>query len=137
LGLFASGFAVFMVVRWFLIPSDFGVYGFYRAGALVDARAVPVVYAGEAVCLDCHSDVGELRAQARHEIVRCEACHGPLKAHADDSTVKPRALNPRLICLTCHTAGTGQPETFPQIGSDHADEGPCTQCHKPHRPRTD
>ena len=138
LGLFAAGFVAFLVVRGFLIPSDFGVYGFYRAGALVDARARAPLYAGEPVCADCHSDVVELRAQARHKIVRCEACHGPLPIHATgDLSIKPRALNPRQLCLTCHIAGTGKPAAFPQIGLDHAGDGPCTECHKPHRPKVD
>ena len=138
LGLFAAGFTVFMVVRGFLVPSDFGVYGFYRAGALVDARARAPLYAGEASCADCHTDVVELRAQARHKGVRCEACHGPLPIHATgDLSVKPRALHPRQLCLTCHTAGTGKPAAFPQVGPDHSDPGPCTECHKPHRPKVD
>jgi hypothetical protein len=128
----------FLIVRSFLIPSDFGVYGFYRGGALVDVRARAPLYGGEPSCVDCHTDVVELRAQARHKGVRCEACHGPLATHATgDLTVKPRALNPRQLCLTCHSAGTGKPAAFPQVGPDHSGEGPCTECHKPHRPRLD
>jgi hypothetical protein len=138
LGLFAAGFVAFLIVRSFLIPSDFGVYGFYRGGALVDVRARAPLYGGEPSCVDCHTDVVELRAQARHKGVRCEACHGPLATHATgDLTVKPRALNPRQLCLTCHSAGTGKPAAFPQVGPDHSGEGPCTECHKPHRPRLD
>jgi len=138
-GLFAGGFVAFMVVRGFLIPSDFGVYGFYRAGALADVRARSPLYAGEPACVDCHTDVVELRAQARHKVVRCEACHGPLATHATgDLTVKPRALNPRQLCLTCHIAGTGKPAGFPQVvPADHSGDGPCTECHKPHRPKVD
>jgi hypothetical protein len=139
LGLFVGAFALFVVVRWFLVPPDFGVYGFYRAGALDDSRAIPAVYAGETTCLDCHSDVGDLRKEARHAALRCEACHGPLARHASgDFEIKPRALNPRLLCLQCHTKGPGKPVGFPQIvPADHAGDGPCTDCHKPHRPKID
>ena len=139
LGLFGTGFIVFLFVRWVLVPADFGVYGFYRAGALDAARAHAPAYAGEATCLDCHSDVGELRAQARHKGVRCEACHGPLPAHATgDTSVKPRALNPRTLCLTCHTARTGAPAAHPQIVAvDHSGDGPCTECHRAHKPKVD
>lgn len=139
LSLFAGALAVFFVVRWVLVPADFGVYGFYRAGALNDVRARAPVHAGETACLECHGEVGELKQTARHKSVRCEACHGPLGKHASgDFDVKPRALNPRTLCLTCHTQAPGRPATFPQIiPADHGGDGPCTECHKPHRPRID
>ena len=38
-----------------LVPSDFGVYGFYRAGALNDVKARPIAYAGRAACEECHA----------------------------------------------------------------------------------
>jgi len=137
LSLFGGGFVVFLFARWILVPADFGAFGFYRGGALAELRAQTPQHAGEQPCLDCHSDVGEVRAKAKHKIVHCEACHGPLALHATgDFTVKPRALNPRLLCLTCHTAGTGKPVSFPQVvPDDHASDGPCTDCHKPHMPR--
>ena len=137
LGLFAAGFTVFLIVRYFLIPADFGVYGFYRAGALDDVKAQAPLHAGEAVCLDCHPDVGELRKAARHAKVRCESCHGPLAKHASgDVDAKPPALNPRLLCLRCHTSQPGLPEGFPRIvPADHMGDGPCTACHTPHQPK--
>lgn len=139
LGLFAAGFAAFVVFRYFLVPPDFGVYGFYRAGALDDARARTPLYAGETLCLDCHSDVGDVRKTARHAKLRCEACHGALAAHASGNVdAKPPALNPRLLCLRCHTTQAGQPSGFPNIvPADHAGEVPCVDCHKPHRPKID
>ena len=133
--LFALGFAVFVVVRWSLVPADFGVYGFYRGGALADAAALPVKYAGEAVCLDCH-DVPE-RKGSRHEKIKCESCHGPLAAHADGAdTVKPRILNPQKLCMQCHAQARGKPASFPQVRvPDHYEGGACAECHKPHRPK--
>ena len=135
--LFAGGFAVFVVVRWVLVPADFGVYGFYRAGALADNQARPVRYAGQTLCLDCHADVGETRKGSRHATINCEACHGPMARHASGNfDIKPQALNPRLLCLQCHTKGAGKPASFPQIVlADHGGDGPCTDCHKPHRPK--
>ena len=136
--LFVAAFVAFLVVRASLVPADFGVYGFYRAGALDAARERAPQYAGESACLDCHSVVGDLRKEARHVGVKCEACHGPLALHASgESDVKPRALNPRLLCLQCHTQGAGKPLNFPQVvPADHSSEGPCTECHAPHRPKT-
>ncbi|TAK13231.1 MAG: hypothetical protein EPO35_10540, partial [Acidobacteria bacterium] len=49
-GLFAMGFALFLFVRWIMVPADFGVYGFYRAGALKDNAARPMSYAGRESC---------------------------------------------------------------------------------------
>jgi len=137
--LFVGGFALFLVVRWALVPADFGVYGFYRAGALADSRAQPIRYAGQTPCLDCHADVAETRKDSRHANINCEACHGPLARHASgDFEIKPKALNPRLLCLQCHTQAAGKPVGFPQIAAaEHAPEGACTDCHKPHRPKID
>jgi hypothetical protein len=137
-GLFAAGLLGFVILRQALVPADFGVEGFYRAGALTDARAIPIKYGGEAACLDCHEGVGDERKGARHEKLRCETCHGPLATHAtgDDQT-KPRPLNPRLLCLSCHTELRGRPTSvIPQIApADHGGDGPCVECHKPHRPK--
>ena len=137
LGLFGMGFTLFLLARYFLIPSDFGVFGFYRAGALDDVKAQAPLHAGEALCLDCHSDVGDLRKESRHVKVRCESCHGPLAKHASgDVTAKPIALNPRRLCIQCHTTQIGLPANFPNVvPDDHAGDLPCTDCHQPHRPK--
>jgi predicted CXXCH cytochrome family protein len=134
--LFCAGFIGFVVLRAALIPDDFGVLGFYRAGALDDARAQPLVYAGQAACADCHTDVVETRQPGPHAKVSCESCHGPLAAQAADFQVAPRALDPRGLCLGCHTAAAGKPRDFPQIvPADHGGDGPCRDCHTPHNPR--
>ncbi len=136
LGLFGMGFALFLFARYFLIPADFGVYGFYRAGALDDVKAQAPVYAGETLCLDCHSDIGELRQEGLHANVRCESCHGPLAQHASgDFDAKPDALNPRRLCLQCHATQIGLPVSHPNVVAvDHAGDMVCTDCHLPHRP---
>lgn len=137
-GLFAVGFTVFLIVRWALIPDGFGVYGFYRAGALDDSRNHPAAFAGETLCVDCHTDVDQLRRDGGHGSVKCEACHGPLARHASgDFEIRPRALNPRLLCLTCHTQLDGKPSFMPQIAPAEHFDGPCADCHRPHRPGFD
>src|SRR5205823_1356173 len=55
--IFAIGLSGFLVLRWILVPRDFGLYGFYRAGALNDNRARPPAHAGRAACEECHSGV--------------------------------------------------------------------------------
>ena len=133
-GLFALGFTAFLVVRAALIPPDFGLYGFYRAGALDDNRAQPVQYVGQETCVVCHADVDELRQQARHAKVACEACHGPAASHVEDFTVTPVVAESRPLCLRCHEAGLGKPAFLPTVvPADHFD-GECTMCHNPHKP---
>jgi hypothetical protein len=126
----------FSVARALLVPTDFGVYGHYRASALDDARARPIAYAGQAMCLECHGDVGDLRTTSRHVHVACESCHGPLARHASgNDTTTPLRPDGRTTCLRCHLASRSKPATFPQIVlKDHADEGPCIACHRPHAP---
>jgi len=135
--LFASGLLIFLAVRRALVPSDFGAYGFYRGGALGDIAALPLHYAGQQACLDCHAEVGSVRAGGRHAGVSCEACHGPLALHASgDADAKPKELAPRQLCVTCHTKNAGKPAAFPQIvPTEHGDDAPCTACHQPHSPK--
>ena len=102
--LFASGIGAFVVMRWWFVPTDFGVYGHYRAGALDDNRGRALAYAGQAACIECHGDVAEVRKAGRHANVRCEACHGPLARHASgESDGKPARpdTRPRVHRLPC------------------------------------
>jgi len=135
--LFAFGFLAFLIVRHVLVPADFGVYGFYRAGALDDARAHPVRYAGRETCAVCHDAVVESQKDSRHAQVGCESCHGALAAHAGgEFDPKPKVLNPRLLCLTCHVKMDGKYAAFPQVDPvEHAGDAACTACHQPHRPK--
>jgi predicted CXXCH cytochrome family protein len=134
--LFIGGFALFLILRTTLIPADFGVLGFYRAGALDDARAVPIRHAGQDVCVACHTDIDELRQAARHARVSCEACHGPAAAHTENLELKPTIADARPLCVRCHAANTGKPAFVPQIVPvEHAGDLACTDCHNPHNPR--
>jgi len=134
--LFLGGTLLFIIVRAFMVPSDFGLYGHFRAGALDDNRARPVQYAGRTVCADCHADVVESRVGGKHEGVGCEACHGALAAHAEGRMEeKPTLPDPRATCLRCHEHNVTRPAWFPQIvTADHSPEGACTECHMPHNP---
>ena len=135
--IFVVGFALFIVVRAMLVPDDFGVYGHFRSGALDDNRQRPLAHAGVAACSDCHDDVVTSRAGGGHEKVRCEACHGPLAAHADDPSAQaPELPDPGTVCLRCHLPAMAKPATFPQVDpAEHADNEPCDTCHLPHSPR--
>jgi hypothetical protein len=135
---FVVSVLAFVAARRALIPSDFGVYGHYRAGALTENRARPVHFAGQKACVECHADVDDTRKDSPHARVSCEVCHGPLAPHAagDENAPTPARADGRLPCLTCHRSNGSAPATFKQIVLvDHADEGPCIACHQPHSPR--
>ena len=91
---FLGGTLAFLIARAALIPDDFGTLGFYRAGAIDDARLTPIAYAGRTACETCHggtywslADDAEAAATAdpkgdnAHAVLRCESCHGPLYFH--------------------------------------------------------
>lgn len=136
-GLFCVGILVFLVARSYSVPSDFGVYGHYRAGALDDARARPVTFAGQAACVECHSDIGEQRTGTKHAAVSCESCHGPLATHAaGNEPLKPARPDGLAVCVGCHLNNRSKPPTFPQIDvAEHAGDNKCVECHNPHAPK--
>lgn len=135
--LFAVGILAFLGGRSFFVPKDFGVYGHYRAGALDEARALPITFAGQAACVECHSDIGDLRKTARHARVSCESCHGPLASHAaGEAPLKPARPDGQQSCVACHLKSPSKPQTFPQITvADHAGDNKCIECHNPHAPK--
>jgi hypothetical protein len=134
--LFAAGMLVFLGLHALLVPKGFGEYGHYRAGALDDNRARPLVHAGRAACVECHADVWETLQKGKHGNVHCEACHGPLGRHAEDPSasqaVKP---DPRVLCARCHQQNVARPASFPQIDvAEHSAGESCLTCHKAHDP---
>jgi len=131
--LFAVGVVLFLGARAVLVPEGFGVLGHYRVGALADNAGRSVTFGGEATCLTCHEDG---RTGGAHAGVRCEACHGPLAAHAaDPSTVSASRPEPKTLCRVCHEQTVGRPRDFPQVRSeDHSGGASCADCHKPHAP---
>jgi len=134
--LFVLGVVAFLAVRAWFVPADFGVYGYFRTGAIEDNRVYPLVHAGRAACVECHSDVVETRRGSRHERIGCEACHGPLARHASgEDEAKPSLPDTRTTCIRCHEKKAGKPAGFPQVNAaEHAESGPCAECHNPHRP---
>jgi hypothetical protein len=160
---FLAGIIVLLIARAALTPDDFGTLGFYRAGAIDDARLRPIAYAGRAACEECHggtylSDADDAEAVAAadpkgdngHALLNCEACHGPLYFHqvakekADRGEEESGPLKPvpmvtaDTLCLSCHQEVAGRPAFQPQVVvGDHGAKDPCDSCHRPHRPRTD
>jgi hypothetical protein len=128
--------AAFVPVRRLLIPPDFGKYGHYPASALNDAIAMPVSYAGQGACNECHDDVMGEKGAGYHASLSCEVCHGPAFAHTENpDSVIPPAPRDRGYCPVCHEYVNSKPTGFPQIVSaSHNPLKPCIECHNPHNP---
>ena len=136
-GLFVVGVTAFVVLRWLMVPADFGVLGHYRAGAVTDNMKPPLVFAGQAACVECHADVADLRAKGKHVRVACESCHGALASHASNpGGQRPVKPDSRQSCIGCHSANISKPTSFPQVvPEEHAPEGSCAACHVVHNPK--
>jgi uncharacterized CHY-type Zn-finger protein len=136
---FAAGVTVFLVARSLFVPKTFGQYGHYRAAALAEIAAKPIMFAGHGACESCHTDVFEMKSKGVHAGVACESCHGPLAKHAADPTsLEPSKLDVTVLCVRCHEANLAKPKTFPQVVSaNHSGGVVCDTCHKPHSPKID
>lgn len=128
---------LFFVLRVAVVPSAFGQYGHYRAGALDDNKDRPPGYAGQTECLACHDEQAQAKQKGKHVGVNCEACHGPLAAHVNDpEKAKPGRPDVTTLCVGCHERDSAKPDSYPQVVSrDHyAGARKCHACHPPHQP---
>lgn len=135
-GAFAVVLIVFLLVRAHFVPKSFGQYGHYRGDALGELSSKPISFAGHQTCEECHSDVLEVKKVGKHAGVNCEACHGPLAAHAaDPASVVPQLPDTAVLCARCHEENLAKPKAFPQVASkEHSGGAPCKNCHVPHSP---
>jgi cytochrome c7-like protein len=134
--LFAAAALLMLGLRWLLVPSDYGRFGAYRAGAIVQNQIRPIIYAGQTACIECHTDVADLRRANAHARISCESCHGALARHAADPAVAALRPDGRSVCAVCHLPSAAKPQWFKTVNfTEHADPGPCTACHPAHAPR--
>lgn len=129
--------AFFLMIRSLLIPSDFGKFGHYRASAVEEIATLPMQYAGQMACAECHEEKVKIKGKGYHKNVACEICHGPAAAHTrDPGSVKLTAPRGRGYCPICHEYLPSRPTGFPQIVSNaHNPMKPCISCHNPHDPK--
>jgi hypothetical protein len=127
-----------VVARWLLVPKTFGQDGHYRSAAVDSIKALPIRYAGQQVCGECHDEIYGLKKASRHSGVACEVCHGAAAAHVDDpEEYSPGAPRERGYCPLCHGYNASRPTGFPQIDPImHNPMKPCISCHDPHEPVT-
>lgn len=132
-----------LVIRHFVVPSDFGVhgrnftYGFHRLSNIEEWKNFPVKYRGKETCVACHEENAEENNASKHRMLQCENCHGPALDHPEE----PEALatdTSRELCLRCHAYlpyPTSQRAAIPGIEPDeHNTDTDCSECHNPHKP---
>jgi len=126
---------VYFTARYFLTPDSFGQYGHYRGKALAEIAAREPYWAGRRACDKCHDKVVQKLAQAEHQGLSCETCHGPSQAHVESPEVKlPKMSYDK--CVRCHAASPSRPQWLHQINLDtHYTGDVCTECHDPHQPK--
>lgn len=139
----------FLLVRSFVVPDDFGIYGsytygFHRGSSDQEQELRPLIFKGEKRCGICHEEQVRKIMSGAHQTVTCEACHGVFKAHnaATASVMETDATN--AACMLCHQQLDARPEGFPQIASlrrhmgeqDEAfnEQMTCASCHIAHEP---
>ena len=124
----------YLTARYFLTPSSFGQYGWFRGEALEEIASRTPVYAGKKACDECHSDVLEKLAKAEHKTLSCEGCHGVSQDHAANPDITPIKLTGNH-CIRCHEANPSRPAWFKHITvKNHYTGQKCTECHVPHQP---
>lgn len=128
--------AIFISGRKLLIPKTFGEYGHYRAAAVDLNMNVPLSYAGQQVCGECHEEVVAVKRNYPHRHIACESCHGPALAHSETSGEQELIVpKEREFCIRCHDYNPSRPKGFPQIDAQtHNPAKPCQECHHAHSP---
>src|SRR3989338_4085685 len=135
---------LFFVVRAFLIPKSFGLYGHFRGENLAEQASLPIVHGNPNSCAECHDDVWKIKLAGRHAAVPCQDCHAPLTQHVTEDGVQPMPIHKTFaLCARCHQKLEAKPKTFPQIDfHEHVvskdknleNEEICLSCHQPHSP---
>ena len=136
--------AFILLVRFFYVPKDFGVYergymyGWYRQGNIEDwSNGVKVKYQGSDYCKECHSDKYESIMMTPHAIIQCENCHGPAVEHPSEPPKLPIDRS-RGQCLRCHYSlpypTSGRANIRGIDPAEHNKDIECVSCHNPHKP---
>jgi hypothetical protein len=128
---------LFLIMRHLLVPKTFGQYGFYRGASLDEISNLPVKFAGQKACLDCHGDIGDLMGQDVHSDISCETCHGMGAQHVvnGDTTFLEMSVS-RESCGICHgkNAARKKEAVFQVNLQEHNTGRKCIDCHNPHQP---
>ncbi len=133
---------LFVVVRDFAIPGDFGTHGTpgkYRLASVAEYAEQGPMHGALGACADCHDEEAQAVSAGKHASVSCEVCHAPLGGHVrDDEKIADMPVNrSHKLCGWCHERLTARPKGFPQVVlPDHVvenggemSEEVCLECH--------
>ena len=137
-----------LLVKRLLLPKSFGVYGPYRADAIVEAAQVPIRHYTNASCFTCHPYEAKIHKTGHHQTISCEFCHGTYADHVTDNKktgTLPVKKNEEIttLCLRCHNTEikARQEEVIKTVAMpDHLKNQQvklthnCNQCHHVHAP---
>ena len=129
--------AAFLLFRSLMIPDTFGQYGHYRGASLDEIKALDVKYLGEAACLDCHEEYGDMKGEDLHAEISCESCHGPGWKHVEEPAPENIVVpSGREFCALCHEENAARSNrAVAQISlNEHNPDNSCVECHNPHAP---
>lgn len=146
-GIFVLG-AGGLLAKRLLLPESFGVYGPYRADAIVEAADVPIRHGTNESCFSCHPYERKIHKAGRHATISCEFCHGTYADHVTDGkksgtlpVKKDKEIS--VLCLRCHNTEikARQEEVIKTVAMpDHLKKQEvklthnCNQCHHVHAP---
>ncbi|MBU0484808.1 MAG: cytochrome c3 family protein [Proteobacteria bacterium] len=142
-----AAIAILLLVRHFIVPSDFGVngdsftYGFHRLSNVKEWQDFKIKYRGKEYCTECHEEKVEENSSSKHRAIQCENCHGPAIDHPDDPE-KLTIDQSRDLCLRCHAdlaypnnERMNIPAFDPEKNENHqSSTEKCIECHNPHKP---
>ena len=137
-----------VLIKGLLVPESFGLYGPYRADAILEETAKPIRHGTNASCYSCHAFEAGIHQAGLHKTISCEFCHGPYADHVDGKKkigTLPVKTGEEIttLCLRCHnTEIKARPEQViktvampehlksQQVKLSHT----CNQCHHVHAP---
>jgi len=150
-GLFAA--SVLFALVWMLVAGVGGLEGATQQGTLPwkPAPGTEDQYAGDEMCVMCHSDLEATFAANPHAgatagvghpsgSISCEACHGPGMPHADaggDPELVARIFRDLgtaetgEACLACH--GGARKHAYAMASTHAAADVACSTCHSIHQ----
>ncbi len=137
-----------LLLKEFLTPDSFGVYGYYRADAIAEEADQPIRHGTNDSCYSCHPFEAKIHKKGLHKTISCEFCHGTYADHAMDGKkigtlpVKKEG-EITTLCLRCHNTEimARQEEVIKTVAMpDHLSKQKvkithtCDQCHHVHAP---
>ena len=134
-----AGLAIVLLVLGAGFSIFYAEYGFHPQENARSWAALTPAYADSTLCQRCHQAEYASWVASPHQAVVCESCHGPLRAHAAETSPNAPAGSvvlarvPDGICVACHARVTGRPLAFPQVElAAHFTGASCLWCHNPH-----